>query len=95
MLPSTLHPGVHSAFNINEYLKQKNNGSGEQSVASDRVDNLNAICEPSKQCGILSISQPYRPPQPVTAITLLFTLWPKRPMLLCELCHEKVKNGVS
>jgi hypothetical protein len=29
ILPAALGPGVHSAFNKNEYQKQKNNVSGE------------------------------------------------------------------
>jgi hypothetical protein len=29
LLPAALGPGVHSASNRNEYLKQKNNVSGE------------------------------------------------------------------
>jgi hypothetical protein len=29
ILPATLGPGVYSAFNRNEYQKQKNNVSGE------------------------------------------------------------------
>jgi hypothetical protein len=33
ILPATLDPMVHSAFNRNEYQKQKNNASGEWSAA--------------------------------------------------------------
>jgi hypothetical protein len=39
-----------------------------------KADNLTAICEPiiySRQCGILKITQPNRPPRPVTGIALL------------------------
>jgi hypothetical protein len=35
-----------------------------------RADNLAAMCE-SIQCGILNISQPYRPPRPAKGIALL------------------------
>jgi hypothetical protein len=33
ILPAAQGPGVHSASNRNEYQKQKNNVSGEQSIA--------------------------------------------------------------
>jgi hypothetical protein len=41
-----------------------------------KADKYTAICKPigrlSRQCGILSITQPYRPPGPVTGIALLY-----------------------
>jgi hypothetical protein len=38
-----------------------------------RADDLTAICEPmSRQCGILNILQPYRPPRRFTGIALLY-----------------------
>jgi hypothetical protein len=41
--PSGCCPGVYSAPNTNEYQKQKNNVSGEQSAVSAEAA---AICEP-------------------------------------------------
>jgi hypothetical protein len=51
----------------------------------------------SRQCGILNISQPYRPPQPVTGIVLLyfftwFESWPSHWLSCCfvvpRVCHR-------
>jgi hypothetical protein len=70
---AALDPGVHSESNRNEYQKQKNNVSG---VERGRWVGLTTTIEPSvgllsRDCGILNISQPYRPPRPVTGIALL------------------------
>jgi hypothetical protein len=37
-----------------------------------KVDNLTSLSRLSKQCGVLNISQPYRPPLPVMGTALFF-----------------------
>jgi hypothetical protein len=43
-----------------------------QKVAGSSPDEVSRL---SRKCGILSISQPYRPPRPLTGIGLLFTFF--------------------
>jgi hypothetical protein len=45
ILPTTLGPEVHSASNINEYLKQKNNYLGSSARSVCKADNVTTICE--------------------------------------------------
>jgi hypothetical protein len=40
----------------------------------------------SRQCAILNISQPYRPPRPVTGIALLFTVGSSQAAMDCVHC---------
>jgi hypothetical protein len=49
-----------------------NNVSGSKVRRVRKADNLTpSVSRLSRQCGILNISQAYRPPRPVTGITLL------------------------
>jgi hypothetical protein len=74
ILQAALGPGVHSASNRNEYQKQKNKCFW--GVECCRCVGLTAlpptVSRPSRQCGILNISQPYRPPRPVKGIAILY-----------------------
>jgi hypothetical protein len=47
ILPAALGPGVHSAFNRNEYQKQEIMFLGSRARSVRRVDKLTAICEPN------------------------------------------------
>jgi hypothetical protein len=67
---AALGPGVHRASNRNEYQKKMFQGGKLRPVRE--AENLSAVSRLSKQCGILNIKQPYRPPWPVTGIALLY-----------------------
>jgi hypothetical protein len=41
---------------------------GGKGRAARKATNLTAICEPSRKCGGLDVSQLYGPPRPVTAL---------------------------
>jgi hypothetical protein len=56
ILPAAVALGVHSASNRDEYHKQK-----KIVFLGSRCVQLTSVSRLSRQCGILNISQPYRP----------------------------------
>jgi hypothetical protein len=71
ILPAALSPGVYSAWH-NEYHKIFLRGKRDRRA---RLTTLpSSVSRLSRQCGILDISHPYRPPRFVTGIALLVSL---------------------
>jgi hypothetical protein len=66
----TMAPQFDSASNTNDYQKCSWGVKGCQ--PAHKSDNLTAICELSRKCGSLDVSQPYGPSRPVTGIALPF-----------------------
>jgi hypothetical protein len=89
ILPAAMGTGVHSASNRNEHQKQKIFlGSREL------ITYLPSVSQLSRQCGILNISQPYRPPRPVTGIALLLLAYKTTPGHSpdCSLTHRHLSK---
>jgi hypothetical protein len=72
IVPAALDPGVYSASNRNEYRKQKKKFLGSRALPARKTASPLSVSFLFRKCGILNISQPYRPSQPVTGITLLY-----------------------
>jgi hypothetical protein len=70
ILPAALGPGIYSASNGNEYQKIFLGLSRGWRVGL--TTSSPSLSRMSRLCGILNISQPYRPPRPVMGIALLF-----------------------
>jgi hypothetical protein len=71
ILTAALGPGVNSASNRNEYHKHTNMFLGSKLELTTLTPSASRL---SRQCGILNMSQSYRPPPPGTGIASLSLL---------------------
>jgi hypothetical protein len=70
---SRTRPWSYSASNRNEYQKRVGKKLGSKARPARKADNSpSSASRLSIQCGILNISQSYKPPVPVMGIYLLF-----------------------
>jgi hypothetical protein len=75
ILPAALGPGAYTASNRNEYWKKKKKRSwgvkcGWCVGLTTLPPSMSGL---SRQCGILNISQPYRPPRPVNGDSFIWS----------------------